>query len=476
MSSKVAAAQPSPAWPWSTKSIASTDRVNSGHTGGDSSSSTMVLAEPTLFMRLVLAGCSNCAGAAVTNPAEVVKTRMQLDVTRLNPGFGTSTSPAGHGAASAAAASQAHVLQAHRLGVLETIKSIARNEGVRGFYRGLAPSLLRESTYSATRLGLYEPIRDLLVSVLVGSSSGQHQHHHHTILASPAAAGAPASSHPPSTNAAAFSGSTLSKDSYVIKLLAGAISGCIGQTIANPTDLLKVRLQAATSSSNGGVAAAAAASVSGGAATAPPSTSATATAVSSRPSLVSMLSHIYTHEGGIKGLWRGIGPSLSRAAIITGAQVGTYDQTKRYLLSSNSTSSSSSVASSFFPSSLTKEGLPLHIACSVVASLVSSAATCPVDMLKTRMMAPPNASVAATVVSSSSSSAGTAAGGIASAGVAASANPGAFRILLHTIRYEGGILALWKGFLPTWMRLGPHTIVTFMVFEQLRVLAGVRPM
>ena len=35
--------------------------------------------EPTLAMRLALAGASNCVSAAVTNPLDVAKVRMQLE-------------------------------------------------------------------------------------------------------------------------------------------------------------------------------------------------------------------------------------------------------------------------------------------------------------------------------------------------------------------------------------------------------------
>nr|CAD2184815.1 unnamed protein product [Meloidogyne enterolobii]CAD2194747.1 unnamed protein product [Meloidogyne enterolobii]CAD2198401.1 unnamed protein product [Meloidogyne enterolobii] len=30
-----------------------------------------------------------------------------------------------------------------------------------------------------------------------------------------------------------------------------------------------------------------------------------------------------------------------------------------------------------------------------------------------------------------------------------------------------GFFALWKGFLPYYMRLGPHTVLTFIILEQL---------
>ena len=46
--------------------------------------------------------------------------------------------------------------------------------------------------------------------------------------------------------------------------------------------------------------------------------------------------------------------------------------------------------------------------------------------------------------------------------------------VLQCARTEG-LRGLYKGFLPNWLRIGPHTIVTFFIFEQLRSLVGIRP-
>jgi len=46
---------------------------------------------------------------------------------------------------------------------------------------------------------------------------------------------------------------------------------------------------------------------------------------------------------------------------------------------------------------------------------------------------------------------------------------GAGDVLIKTVRSEG-VLALWKGFTPYFMRLGPHTILTFILMEQMNNL------
>lgn len=43
-----------------------------------------------------------------------------------------------------------------------------------------------------------------------------------------------------------------------------------------------------------------------------------------------------------------------------------------------------------------------------------------------------------------------------------------------TVRSEG-VRALWKGWAPSCLRLGPHTCVSLLIFEQLRRLAGLAP-
>lgn len=86
-------------------------------------------------------------------------------------------------------------------GMLSGLKIIAAEEGIRfGIYKGIEGALLRESIYSTLRLGLYEPIKRI---------------------------------------------TGVKKDSnFIYKFFAGGASGFIGSGIANPCDLLKIRMQA----------------------------------------------------------------------------------------------------------------------------------------------------------------------------------------------------------------------------------------
>lgn len=94
------------------------------------------------------------------------------------------------------------------------------------------------------------------------------------------------------------------------------------------------------------------------------------------------------------------------------------------------------------------EGLPIHIVASITAGLATAIVTSPVDVIKTRIM---NERVSAQLVYTSS-----------------------FNTFVKILKYEGAA-GFYKGFIPNWMRIGPHTIITFLIFEQLRKMVGLAP-
>lgn len=46
---------------------------------------------------------------------------------------------------------------------------------------------------------------------------------------------------------------------------------------------------------------------------------------------------------------------------------------------------------------------------------------------------------------------------------------GTFDVFKKVVRNEG-FFSLWKGFTPYYMRLGPHTVITFILLEQMNSL------
>jgi hypothetical protein len=285
-----------------------------------------------------------------------------------------------------------------RRGLAAVVAGMWKSEGPTGFYKGITASLARESSYSALRLGLYEPFKALIVAGLDNTTT--------KMMPEGAAPLAAVQATPPPA---------LQDTSYLLKILAGGMSGCVGAAIANPTDLVKIRLQADSSPRK------------------------MASPDYKPRGAIGTLTHIFTNEGGIKGLWQGVGPNVQRAAILTAAQVGSYDEAKNTIK-----------AYGWLP-----EGLGLHVAASMVAGLAAAIATAPVDTVKTRMM---NQRAKASA-------------------------PGAADVILYkntldcvakTIRAEG-LMALYKGFWPQWIRLGPHTVITFLVYEKLRQAMGWKP-
>lgn len=75
-----------------------------------------------------------------------------------------------------------------------------------------------------------------------------------------------------------------------------------------------------------------------------------------------------TKEEGLLTLWRGAIPTMGRAMVVNAAQLATYSQAKQGL-----------VATGYF-----SDGIFLHFCASMISGLVTTAASMPVDIAKTR--------------------------------------------------------------------------------------------
>jgi solute carrier family 25 oxoglutarate transporter 11 len=73
-------------------------------------------------------------------------------------------------------------------------------------------------------------------------------------------------------------------------------------------------------------------------------------------------------EEGVFTLWRGTVATMNRAMVVNGAQLASYSQAKQYLLSSG-----------WFG-----DNIGLHFGASMISGLVTTAASMPVDIAKTR--------------------------------------------------------------------------------------------
>jgi hypothetical protein len=190
------------------------------------------------------------------------------------------------------------------------------------------------------------------------------------------------------------------------RMAAGALSGSLGQLVANPIDVVKVRLQA-----DGRLRA-----------------------LGQAPRYRGMGDALATiaRAEGAGGFFRGLGPSLGRAAVINGCGIASYDQTKVVVLQLTGRD----------------KGLVPQVIGSLVSGLVSAIVSTPFDVIKTRMM---NQAEGKRLYS------------------------GPIDCVVKTVRSEG-VGGLYKGFTPAYARLAPHRVVHFVALEQLNRIFGVAEM
>lgn len=130
-----------------------------------------------------------------------------------------------------------------------------------------------------------------------------------------------------------------------------------------------------------------------------------------------------TKDEGANALFRGLGPNINRAILMTSSQCVSYDLFKNVILNHTSM----------------KDGITLHLTSSVLAGLVATTVCSPVDVIKTRIMS------ASTTDHRMS----------------------ATQIMKQMFKSEG-IPSFFKGWTPAFIRLGPQTIITFVVLEQFK--------
>uniref|UniRef100_A0A8C4R400 Uncoupling protein 2 n=1 Tax=Eptatretus burgeri TaxID=7764 RepID=A0A8C4R400_EPTBU len=178
------------------------------------------------------------------------------------------------------------------------------------------------------------------------------------------------------------------------RILAGCTTGAMAVTFAQPTDVVKVRFQAQQR---------------------------TAGSVK-RYSGTMQAYRIIAREEGVRGLWKGTGPNITRNAVVNCAELVTYDIIKDAILKYK----------------LMTDNLPCHLTSAFGAGFCTTVIASPVDVVKTRYM---------------------------------NSAPGqyknAVRCAYLMFRTEGPT-AFYKGFVPSFLRLGSWNIVMFVTYEQLK--------
>ncbi|KAF5291405.1 hypothetical protein FQR65_LT01715 [Abscondita terminalis] len=277
-------------------------------------------------IQFLVSGLSGMAATCVVQPLDLVKTRMQVAGTTKE--YATA---------------------------YQAVRGIIAKEGVFAMYTGLGAGLLRQATYTTTRLGVYNYLFDLWKS-------------------------------------------THSTPSFASKIGLGMVAGVIGAFVGTPAEVVLIRM-----TTDGRLP------------------------LNERRNYKNVFDAILriVKEEGLLSLWRGVVPTMSRAMVVNGAQLSSYSQAKQMLLATGNF----------------EENITLHFCSSMISGLVTTVCSMPVDIAKTRIQ---NMKVI-------------------------DGKPeykGGFDVVRKIITKEGPLM-LWKGFVPYFARLGPHTVLTFIFLEQL---------
>jgi len=251
-------------------------------------------------------------------------------------------------------------------GSIDCAQKLVKAEGPSALLKGLPPALVRQSTYGSLRYGLYGPIKNSMGIV----------------------AGQPV---------------PLWK-----KIVAGGTAGAIASAIANPSDLMKVRLQ------TDGMA---------------------------KDEAGKLLPKRYTgmvncfmtvvKEEGVLALWTGVGPTAGRATVLAAAELASYDEAKGAL-----------------QSTFGMNGILLTACTSFISGFISTVASSPFDVVKSRVMGQPmNPDNTGKLYS------------------------GMVDCFVKSAKAEG-VMSLYNGFLPNFGRVVPRVMIVFLVMEQLKEKFG----
>ncbi|KAK9879798.1 hypothetical protein WA026_006858 [Henosepilachna vigintioctopunctata] len=155
----------------------------------------------------VYGGLASCVAELGTFPIDLTKTRLQIQGQVLD---------------------KKHAVLKYT-GMVDCMVKVMKQEGFKALYNGIWPAVLRQSTYGTIKFGTYYSLKDIIFE--------------------------------------------FNKDSepFMVSFFCAVIAGAVSSAIANPTDVLKVRMQIQNTSRN--------------------------------VNLVQCFKEVYTQEG-ISGLWR----------------------------------------------------------------------------------------------------------------------------------------------------------------------------
>ncbi|XP_045196967.2 mitochondrial uncoupling protein 3-like [Mercenaria mercenaria] len=306
--------------------------------------------QPTLGVKLVSAGLGGCIAELITLPLDTAKVRLQVRNVKceswaksmrllVNGDFVSLKS-----------------LPTKAPGMVRTMNMIINYEGPKALYSGLVPGLQRQMCFASIRIGCYDDMKSRYQSL--------------------------------------FGNDADSSPSVFIRILSGLTTGALCVTVAQPTDVVKIRMQASGAIGH-----------------------------HAYTKVFKAYSQIARTEG-IRGLWKGYIPNVARNSIMNVSELVTYDMIKEEVLRYK----------------LFEDNLKCHIACGFGSGFVATIIASPIDVVKTRYM---------------SSFVGQ--------------YTGVIDCLVQMIK-ENGLRSLYKGVVPSFMRIGSWNIVMFVCYEEIKKL------
>jgi hypothetical protein len=237
-------------------------------------------------------GLANAITSALLNPMDVTKTRMQTALIDTQLSLNRIKLPSNH---------NLHLFKS-------TISGLYREGGVVGLWTpGLLASCIRELLSSGPRAGFYVPVRDTIRDIVAKLYNDK-------------------------------TASSAVENSFSVKALAAMTTGTMGSILANPIDVVKIRLM---------------------------------TNPNAYQSTLSAIPIIFRMEG-LAGLYKGVVPSTLRGAFIAAGELATYDHSKHLIKAHLQIS----------------EGVHLHSFASLITGFVAATVAAPFDMIKTRYTIP----------------------------------------------------------------------------------------
>lgn len=190
----------------------------------------------------------------------------------------------------------------HYNGLIDCGRQMVKQEGVKSLYKGLTPGIHRQLVYCSLRVALFESF----VEKIAGD------------------------------------GVLKPKRDLTIpeKLATGLSSGALAILVANPTDVVKIRLQGDKN------------------------------AVTPRYKSTTHAYKTILAEEGVLGFWTGLGPNVVRNSVINAAELISYTEIKKFILGKD----------------FMNDGIPLHLTSGFLAGFCAVLVGSPVDVMKTRIM------------------------------------------------------------------------------------------